>query len=102
LKFFEKLLCGPTLACEKLLATLGNVRPNLRVLEVEVVLEFIDVHEAGQRDPVLLEDDVRLAEVDPLHDGAETVSRLGEGEMFNHRTQLRRFNGYQLLSTREE
>ena len=98
-EFLEKLFCGSALAGQEFLPTLGDVGADLRIVEFKVVLELIDVHEAGERDAVLLEDDVRLAEVDPLHDGAEAVPSLGEGETFNPRTRLRGFDGYQLLWT---
>jgi hypothetical protein len=71
-------------------------------VEIEVVLELVDVHEAGEGDAVLLEDHVLLVEVDALDDGTEGVPSLGEGETLDSRTWLWCSDGYQLLSTGEQ
>ena len=55
-ELLQELLERPALAREEILTTLGDVRPNLGVLEFEVVLELVNVHDAGDGDPVLLED----------------------------------------------
>ena len=86
LKLSQKLARRSALAGEKLLPALGDVSADLRILELEVVLELVNIHDAGERDAVLLEDHILLVQVHALHDGAERVPGLGEGETLDHRT----------------
>jgi hypothetical protein len=62
-QFSYKLLRGTTLPNSVLLLTLANMRADLRVLELEVVLEFVAVHDARRGDPILLQNQVLLIEV---------------------------------------
>ena len=73
-KFIEEFLDGANLARQELLAAPGDIGPDLRILELEVVLELADVHDPSERDAVLLEDHVFLVQVDALDDGVEGVA----------------------------
>ena len=72
-EFLEELTRRPALAGTVLFRSFADDRPHFRILELEVILEFVNVHEGGERDPVFLEDHVLLVEVDALHDGAEGI-----------------------------
>ena len=71
------------LAVSGLLFALLDRLPDGRVLQVEVVVEFVRVHERGHRDPVLLEDKVFTLLVQAAHQCAEVAAGLGNGEVVN-------------------
>ena len=58
---------------------------DLRVLEFEVVLECINIHEAYDGDTVLLENEVLLIEVDQLYQGPEMDAGLDDRETVKQR-----------------
>jgi len=76
-EFSENLLGRPALPGQILLVALFDMGANLGVLEFEVVLKLIDVHEASDWDAVLFEDDVFLVEMDPLDQGAKIDAGFG-------------------------
>ena len=43
-------------------------------------LVYLNVHETGDRDPVLPEDEIFLVEMDPLDQGAEVHASLSDGD----------------------
>jgi hypothetical protein len=85
LEFVQEIFCSPAFTSEILLAPLSDNGADLRVLELEVVLEFIYVHNAGNGDPVPLQNEVLLVEVDPRDQRPKIGARLGDGNRRNHR-----------------
>jgi hypothetical protein len=89
---------GAALSGLKFSPALRDVSPDLGIAHLQIVLELVDVHQAGQRDAVFLEDDVLLVDMHALDDGAEGVARFAEGEALDRRTRLRGSDSSQLLS----
>ena len=66
----------PAFAGEVLTIALPDVSANLRIAQLEVVLELVDVHDAGDGNAIFLEDEVLLVETNPLDHGAKVDARL--------------------------
>jgi len=66
----------PAFAGEVLTIALPDVSANLRIAQLEVVLELVDVHDAGDGDAIFLEDEVLLVETNPPDHGAKVDARL--------------------------
>jgi hypothetical protein len=81
--FGAELFEGPTLPGEVLLVALSDMFADLGILQFEVVLELVDVHEPSDGDTVLFEDDILLVEMDALDHRAEVNSGLGERQTLN-------------------
>jgi hypothetical protein len=77
-EFLEELPGWSALAREVFLVALSDMLADLRVLQFEVILELVDVHEPGHWDTILFEDDILLVEVDALDDRTEVDSGLCE------------------------
>ena len=80
----EELLSRAALPGKILLITPPNVVSDPWVLELQVILELVNVHDGGNGDAVLFEDEVLLVEVDPLDQGSEIYAGLGNGEALDH------------------
>ena len=84
-KLPKKFLGRQRFSIQMLLVTLSDLFLDFRVLELEVILELVDIHEAGDRDTVLFENDVLLAEVDPFDHRAEVNTSFGDWQAVNHK-----------------
>ena len=52
-------------------------------MQLQVVLELVGVHDADDRNAVLLDDELLALDVRPLRDGAEVDAGLGDGQSLN-------------------
>ena len=85
LEFGQELVRGAALSGEVFLTAGVDMRTDFRVLEFEIVFKLIDVHKTGNRDAILLQDDVFLVKVHPFNHGSEVNARLSNGETVNYR-----------------
>ena len=76
----KHLARGAALADEEVLGALADDRPNLRIAELQVVLEFVDVHEPASRMPSFSRMTYSLLRWTRLTTRAERIPGLGEGE----------------------
>src|SRR3974390_2921808 len=67
-----------------ILAARGDLPVHLRIAELEVVLELVGVHDAGDRDAVLLEDEVFSVQMSLLDDRAEVDTGFCNGNAIDH------------------
>ena len=97
LELLEQVRSGAALAGSVLLAALADVLADLGVSQLEVVLEFVGAHEAGDGNAVFLEDHVLPFEMDALYDRAEIDASFGDGKAMNHRRSgsFRGFAGHE-------
>jgi hypothetical protein len=85
LEFCKKCFSWTTLPRQILFVAVADMCADLWVLEFEVVLEFIDIHYAGDWDTIFFEYDVFLVEMNLLDQGTEVIASLGNGETADHR-----------------
>ena len=52
-------------------------------MQLQVVLELVGVHDADDRNAVLLDDELLALDVRPLRAGAEVDAGLGDGQSLN-------------------
>jgi hypothetical protein len=67
------------------LVAFADVLAHPRVLEFEVVLKLVNVHDTGQGDAVFLKDEILLVEMDALDHGTKVDTSLSEREALNGR-----------------
>jgi hypothetical protein len=84
----QELFGGPGLACGIILAAHGNRGLDLRVAHLQIVLQFIGRHDADNRNPVLLQDEVFVAVVRPPGNLAQIDPRLGDGKPIDRKSLM--------------
>jgi len=84
-EFLEEFLGRAALAGEVLLAALSDVLADLRVPKLKVVLELMNVHDTGDGDAVLFEDDVLLVQVNSFDQGTKIDAGLRDRESLDRR-----------------
>ncbi len=83
-EFLEEFLGRPTLAGKVLLIALADMFADLGVLKFQVILELVDIHQAGNGDTVFFKDEVLLVQMNPLNHSAEVNAGLSKGETLDH------------------
>jgi hypothetical protein len=84
LEFSEELFGWPAFASQILLTALLNDGSDLGILQFQVILELVDIHQAGNGDTVFFKDEVLLVQMNPLNHSAEVNAGLSKGETLDH------------------
>lgn len=57
---------------------------DVRVLHFQIVFQFVNIQNAGNRNPVLFENEVFLVDMRAFYDVAEVNACLGDGKTMRH------------------
>ena len=81
---FKERFGRSTLTRTVLCVAFADRGPDLRIAELQIVLKFVYVHDAGDRNPVLFENEAFLVDVGSTDKLAEIDPRLRNGDAVYH------------------